>query len=247
MSATGRHVLRLSGYAPALPTPFDDSGELDLPALERLCHRQVESGATALVVCGTTGEASTLSRAEHASVVRAAVRASHGRIPVIAGAGSNSTSQAIELSRDAEAPAPMPSCRWCPTTTSRPRRGCTRIFARSPSRPASRSSFTTSPRAPYAAWRTTPSRGWRNFRNSSGSRTPAEISRVRCACGHWWGRSSDCCRPTMRRRWPSLRKAGTAVFPSPRTWCRAFAAQCIWRRCGAKSHRRSSSQWRSRG
>ena len=103
MSATGRHVLRLSGYAPALPTPFDDAGELDLPALERLCHRQVEGGATALVVCGTTGEASTLNRAEHASIVRAAVRASHGRIPVIAGAGSNSTSQAIELSREAEA------------------------------------------------------------------------------------------------------------------------------------------------
>jgi 4-hydroxy-tetrahydrodipicolinate synthase len=103
MSATGRHVLRLSGYAPALPTPFDDAGELDLPALERLCHRQVESGATALVVCGTTGEAPTLSRAEHTSVVRAAVRASDGRIPVIAGAGSNSTGQAIELSRDAEA------------------------------------------------------------------------------------------------------------------------------------------------
>src|SRR3979411_2281258 len=103
MSATGRHVLRLSGYAPALPTPFDDAGELDLPALERLCHRQVEDGATALVVCGTTGEASTLNRTEHASVARAAGRASHGRIPVIAGAGSNSTGQAIELSRDAEA------------------------------------------------------------------------------------------------------------------------------------------------
>ena len=103
MPAMGRHALRLSGYAPALPTPFDDAGELDLPALERLCHRQVEDGATALVVCGTTGEAPTLSRAEHASVVRAAVRASHGRIPVIAGAGSNSTGQAIELSRDAEA------------------------------------------------------------------------------------------------------------------------------------------------
>jgi 4-hydroxy-tetrahydrodipicolinate synthase len=71
MFATGRHVLRLSGYAPALPTPFDDAGELDLPALEQLCHRQIEDGATALVVCGTTGEASTLNRAEHASVVRA--------------------------------------------------------------------------------------------------------------------------------------------------------------------------------
>jgi 4-hydroxy-tetrahydrodipicolinate synthase len=103
MPATGRHALRLSGYAPALPTPFDGAGELDLPALERLCHRQIDQGACALVVCGTTGEAPTLSRAEHDSVVRAAVRASHGRIPVIAGAGSNSTSQAIELSRDAEA------------------------------------------------------------------------------------------------------------------------------------------------
>jgi 4-hydroxy-tetrahydrodipicolinate synthase len=103
MPATGRHALRLSGYAPALPTPFDGAGELDLPALERLCHRQIDEGACALVVCGTTGEAPTLSRAEHDSVVRAAVRAAHGRIPVIAGAGSNSTSQAIELSRDAEA------------------------------------------------------------------------------------------------------------------------------------------------
>jgi 4-hydroxy-tetrahydrodipicolinate synthase len=103
MSATRHHVLRISGYAPAQPTPFDDGGELDLPALERLCHRQLEDGATALVVCGTTGEAPTLSRAEHDSVVRVAVRASQGRIPVIAGAGSNSTSQAVKLSRDAEA------------------------------------------------------------------------------------------------------------------------------------------------
>src|SRR6266481_5744281 len=103
MSAVGRHVLRLSGYAPALPTPFDDAGELDLGALERLCHRQIDEGATALIVCGTTGEAPTLSRAEQDSIVRVAVHASRGRIPVIAETGSNSTSQAIELSRDAEA------------------------------------------------------------------------------------------------------------------------------------------------
>jgi 4-hydroxy-tetrahydrodipicolinate synthase len=102
MSAPGRHVLRLRGYAPALPTPFDAAGELDRAALERLCHRQIEEGASALVVCGTTGEAPTLSRAEHDTIVRVAVAASQGRIPVIAGAGSNSTSQAIELARDAE-------------------------------------------------------------------------------------------------------------------------------------------------
>jgi 4-hydroxy-tetrahydrodipicolinate synthase len=102
MSATGRQILRLRGYAPALPTPFDAAGELDCAALERLCHRQIEDGASALVVCGTTGEAPTLSRAEHDTIVRIAVAASRGRIPVIAGADSNSTSQAIELARDAE-------------------------------------------------------------------------------------------------------------------------------------------------
>ena len=103
MSALARHVSRLHGYAPTLPTPFDDMGELDRAALERLCNRQIEEGASALIVCETTGEAPTLNRAEHDAIVRVAVAASHGRIPVIAGAGSNSTSQAIELAKDAEA------------------------------------------------------------------------------------------------------------------------------------------------
>ena len=60
-------------------------------------------GATALVVCGTTGEAPTLTPAEHNRIVRIAVEVAHGRVPVIAGAGSNSTSQAIEFAKDAEA------------------------------------------------------------------------------------------------------------------------------------------------
>ena len=102
MSATRHHVLGFSGYAPALPTPFDDDGELDLPALERLCHRQLEDGATALVVCGTTGEAATLSRAEHDSVVRVAVWASQGRIPVIAGAGEATPAKGLNC------PSPTP-------------------------------------------------------------------------------------------------------------------------------------------
>jgi 4-hydroxy-tetrahydrodipicolinate synthase len=100
---TGKHVSRLSGYAPALPTPFDQSGNVDSTALEALCDRQIQEGATALVVCGTTGEAPTLSRAEHYAIVCIAVGVAQGRVPVIAGAGSNSTSQAIELARDAEA------------------------------------------------------------------------------------------------------------------------------------------------
>ena len=81
------HVSTLAGYAPALPTPFDAAGELDVVAFEHLCQRQIQKGATALVACGTTGEAPNLSRAEHDTLVRVAVNAACGRVPVIAGAG----------------------------------------------------------------------------------------------------------------------------------------------------------------
>ena len=103
MSAIGRHISKLSGYAPALPTPFTADGSVDAAAFERLCDLQVRMGATALVVCGTTGEAPTLRPAEHHVLVRIAVDAVRGRIPVIAGAGCNSTAHAIELTKDAEA------------------------------------------------------------------------------------------------------------------------------------------------
>lgn len=103
MSAIGRHVSKLSGYAPALPTPFDADGAIDGAVFERLCDRQIRMGATALVVCGTTGEAPTLRPAEHHVLVRIAVDVAHGRVPVIAGAGCNSTAHAIELTKDAEA------------------------------------------------------------------------------------------------------------------------------------------------
>jgi len=98
----GRHVSRLSGYAPALPTPFDSEGRIDFAAFERFCDLQVREGATALVACGTTGEAPTLTPSEHRELVRIAVGVARG-VPVIAGAGSNSTAHAIELGRDAEA------------------------------------------------------------------------------------------------------------------------------------------------
>ena len=103
MSATGRHVSKLSGYAPALPTPLNARGDIDAAAFVRLCKLQIAHGATALVVCGTTGEAPTLSPAEHRDLIRMAVSVSRGRIPVIAGAGANATAHAIELTKDAEA------------------------------------------------------------------------------------------------------------------------------------------------
>ncbi len=93
----------LTGYIPDLPTPFDEADHLDLPAFARLCERQIEAGVSAIVVGETAGEASTLTPAEHDAIVRAAVGIARGRVRVIAGAGSNSTGQAIELTRRAEA------------------------------------------------------------------------------------------------------------------------------------------------
>jgi len=96
-------ALWLAGYIPDLPTPFDEAGYLDLAAFARLCERQIEAGVSAIVVGETAGEASTLTPVEHERIVRAAVEIARGRIRVIAGAGSNSTRQAIELTRHAEA------------------------------------------------------------------------------------------------------------------------------------------------
>jgi 4-hydroxy-tetrahydrodipicolinate synthase len=102
MSICSRHVSRLTGFATSAPTPFDENGTVDSASLERFCDKQISEGTTALVICGTTGEGPTLSRIEHEAVIRTAVDVARGRVPVIADAGSNSTSQAIELSRDAE-------------------------------------------------------------------------------------------------------------------------------------------------
>lgn len=92
----------LTGYLPDLPTPFDAAGEIDLPAFAKLCERQIQAGVSAIVAGETAGEASTLTIVEHDAVVRTAVEVANGRVRVIAGSGSNSTSQAIDLTRRAE-------------------------------------------------------------------------------------------------------------------------------------------------
>jgi 4-hydroxy-tetrahydrodipicolinate synthase len=91
----------LQGSCVALPTPFR-YGTVDFLALEALCHRQIDAGTAALVPCGTTGEAPLLTPVEQQRVVEATVAAAAGRVPVIAGAGSNNTHTAIELARAAE-------------------------------------------------------------------------------------------------------------------------------------------------
>lgn len=84
------------GSIPALVTPFKN-GAIDREAFANLIERQIAGGSAALVPCGTTGESATLSHAEHREVVELCIDVAGGRVPVIAGAGSNSTREAIEL------------------------------------------------------------------------------------------------------------------------------------------------------
>jgi 4-hydroxy-tetrahydrodipicolinate synthase len=102
MTSFANSTAWLSGCIPDLPTPFNEAGEVDLTAFARLCERQIQAGVSAIVAGETTGEASTLTPAEHDAIIRTAVETAHGRVRVIAGAGSNSTSQAIEKTRRAE-------------------------------------------------------------------------------------------------------------------------------------------------
>jgi 4-hydroxy-tetrahydrodipicolinate synthase len=87
------------GSLVALVTPFDDADRVDYPALERLIDFHVDAGSDGLVVAGTTGESATLTRDEHAELIERAAELAAGRLPIIAGTGSNSTAQTIELSR----------------------------------------------------------------------------------------------------------------------------------------------------
>jgi 4-hydroxy-tetrahydrodipicolinate synthase len=94
-------VTKFTGSIVALVTPFK-KGKVDLDAFQQLVEWHVASGTHGLVPCGTTGETPTLSLPEHKSLIEACVEAANGRIPVIAGAGSNATQGAIELAKFAE-------------------------------------------------------------------------------------------------------------------------------------------------
>lgn len=89
-----------TGSGVAIITPFTNDG-VDYPALSRLLDFQLENGTDAIIVCGTTGEAAAMSYAERARTIEAVVRHVDGRVPVIAGTGSNNTENAIALSGDA--------------------------------------------------------------------------------------------------------------------------------------------------
>ncbi len=89
------------GVMTALVTPFR-GGQIDEPALRALVERQIDAGIDGLVPCGSTGESATLSHDEHDRVIEIVVEAAAGRVPVVAGTGSNNTEEAIRLTRHAK-------------------------------------------------------------------------------------------------------------------------------------------------
>ena len=91
-----------TGAGVAIVTPFKDNGEVDYEKFAEMVEYQIENGTDAIIVCGTTGESSTLTHEEHLDVIRYCVEKVNGRIPVIAGTGSNCTDTAIYLSTEAE-------------------------------------------------------------------------------------------------------------------------------------------------
>jgi 4-hydroxy-tetrahydrodipicolinate synthase len=93
--------MSFEGTLTALVTPLRADGGVDLDALANLVEWQIESEIDGLVPCGSTGESATLSHEEHAAVVRHVVEQARGRVPVIAGTGSNATREAIDLTREA--------------------------------------------------------------------------------------------------------------------------------------------------
>ena len=90
------------GVATAMITPMKEDGSINYPVFQELLEYQIAHQADAVVVAGTTGESATLTDEEHIDLIRFAVKAAKGRIPIIAGAGSNNTAHAVHLSKECE-------------------------------------------------------------------------------------------------------------------------------------------------
>ncbi len=90
-----------TGAATALITPMHNDGSVNFEKISLLVEEQIKSGIDALVICGTTGEKSTLNYKEHVKVIESAVNSANGRVPIIAGTGSNDTVYTVELCKDA--------------------------------------------------------------------------------------------------------------------------------------------------
>ena len=89
-----------TGAATALVTPMNSDNSVNYDVLRTLVNEQIEASIDALVICGTTGEKSTLSYTEHVKVIEEAIKTADGRVPIIAGAGSNDTVYSVGLCND---------------------------------------------------------------------------------------------------------------------------------------------------
>ncbi len=119
---------RLTGCGTALVTPFTATGELDERSLRSLIDWQIGSGVHFLVPCGSTGEAATMTLAEHRRVVEITVEQTAGRVPVVAGAASNDTRKAIDLSRAMESLGATHLLHASPMYNKPPQRGIVAHF-----------------------------------------------------------------------------------------------------------------------
>ncbi|MEX3842555.1 4-hydroxy-tetrahydrodipicolinate synthase [Paraburkholderia sp. BR10882] len=122
--------ITLQGSIPAIVTPMHEDGSLDLPAFRKLIDWHVEEGTDALVVVGTSGESATLDVEEHILMIKTAVEHAAGRMPIIAGAGGNSTAEAVELTRHAKEVGAQASLQVVPYYNKPTQEGMYRHFAK---------------------------------------------------------------------------------------------------------------------
>jgi len=118
----------LKGCGTALVTPFTRDGAIDEPSLRKLVEWQISEGIHFLVPCGSTGEAVTMTPAEHRRVVELTVEAANGRVPVVAGAGSNDTAKAVALSKEMKAAGATHLLHVSPMYNKPPQRGIVEHF-----------------------------------------------------------------------------------------------------------------------
>jgi 4-hydroxy-tetrahydrodipicolinate synthase len=121
---------RLTGCGTALITPFTASGDVDEKALRAIVDWQIAEGIHFLVPCGSTGEAATMTPAEHRRVVEIVVEQAKGRVPVVAGAGSNDTVKAVALSKEMKSAGATHLLHVSPMYNKPPQRGLIEHFKR---------------------------------------------------------------------------------------------------------------------
>jgi 4-hydroxy-tetrahydrodipicolinate synthase len=133
----------IQGSIPAILTPMQDDGSLDLPGLQRLLDWHIAEGTDGVVIVGTTGESPTVNYDEHCALIETTVKHVAGRIPVIAGTGANSTSEAIELAHFARKAGADAHLSVVPYYNKPTQEGLYRHFRRSPRRSICPCFFTT--------------------------------------------------------------------------------------------------------